>query len=288
MISYDLAALFAAASDERTALCTLVGLEGSFSRRIGAQIAIDVEGNTVGSLSDGCLERQLATEARTARETGERRLLRFGAGSPMIDFRLPCGSGLDILIDPAPGRAALADAVGRIGRREEASIALPLPADAAPGLITRRRYIPPMGIVAFGEGPELSAFRDLAAAMGIAVQTLSPQGQAGGTLALGRVPQGPAVDAWTAILLLFHDHEWERTLLHWSLETPAFYIGAQGGATARDARKAQLLDDGLAAETIARLRSPIGLIAGARDPQVLAVSVMAEIVAAYEMLHPHR
>ena len=42
----------------------------------------------------------------------------------------------------------------------------------------------------------------------------------GGALSLGRAPQGIAVDAWTAIVLLFHDHEWEQAILQWALSTP--------------------------------------------------------------------
>jgi xanthine dehydrogenase accessory factor len=48
----DQAALrFAAAHG--TALCTIVGFDGSFSRRLGAQLAIQFDGRTVGSLADG-------------------------------------------------------------------------------------------------------------------------------------------------------------------------------------------------------------------------------------------
>ncbi len=106
-------------------------------------------------------------------------------------------------------------------------------------------------------------------------------------LALGQVPAGIAADPWTAILLLFHDHEWERALLNWAVTTPAFFIGAQGGGPAREDRKALLRSEGVAEDGIARIRSPIGLIARARDPEVLALSVLAEIVGAYERLHPH-
>ena len=51
-------------------------------------------------------------------------------------------------------------------------------------------------------------------------------------------------DPWTAVLLLFHDHEWEHALLEWALGTPAFLIGAQGGAPAREARLKRLQEAG--------------------------------------------
>jgi xanthine dehydrogenase accessory factor len=105
-----------------------------------------------------------------------------------------------------------------------------------------------------------------------------------GQLSLGQPPQGVAIDPWTAIVLLFHDHEWEAALLRWALATPALLIGAQGGAQARADRDAMLERIGCTTEDKARIHSPIGLIPRTRDPQVLALSVLAECVASYERL----
>src|SRR5690606_39506250 len=55
-------------------------------------------------------------------------------------------------------------------------------------------------------------------------------------LSIGRRPAGLSADPWTAIVLLFHDHEWEQAILEWALDTPAFFIGAQGGFEARRAQ----------------------------------------------------
>lgn len=267
------------------ALCTLVGIEGSFSRRLGAQIAIAADGRTVGSLSDGCLERQLAADAAA---TDAPVLRRYGRGSPLVDFRLPCGGGLDILIDPQPDRAALAAAAGDLAARRTTALVLPLPPDAPDSLLTARAYMPPLRVVLFGEGPEFAAFARLATAMGVAVEAHGRADSGGKGLALGRVPAALAADPWTAILLLFHDHEWERALLGWAVTTPAFFIGAQGGGPARAARTAMLREQGAADDQVDRVRSPVGLIGRTRDPETLALSVLAEIVRDHEVLHPHR
>lgn len=288
MAGSDQAALLASSASDM-ALCTLVGLEGSFSRRLGAQIAIAPDGRTVGSLSDGCLERQLASDAATMRAGREMpKVMRYGRGSPIIDFRLPCGGGLDILIDPLPDRARLAAAADRLANRQEALLDLPLPPGTNEALLKQRAYVPALRILLFGEGPEFTALEAIAASAGVEVEAHGRRDGGSGGLSLGQVPPGLAADPWTAILLLFHDHEWERALLGWALETPAFFIGAQGGATARDERRAVLRADGMAEAVIDRLRSPVGLIARARDPEVLALSVVAEIVGEYERLQPHQ
>lgn len=286
--SEDHEALLACASGA-TALCTIVGIEGSFSRRAGAQLAIASDGKTFGSLSDGCLERQLAADAEIARTQGCAQLLRYGKGSPLIDFRLPCGGGLDILIDPFPDRAQIHLAVTALQKRQAAAIDLPVPHGADNTVLRRRAYIPAPSIILLGEDPEAGTLARLAQAAGIATRPFTRRGagQAEG-LTLGQVPSDAEVDPWTAVVLLFHDHEWELAILRWALAAPAFFVGAQGGAQARERRRHWLAQNGVTAEQIARLRSPIGLIGRAREPKVLAISIMAEVIQAYELLQPHQ
>ncbi|GGD46417.1 XdhC family protein [Erythrobacter arachoides] len=276
----DLSALRAVARDEnaggRTGLCTIVNINGSFSRRLGAQLAVLPDGSVAGSLADGCLERELASEM--ARGT-EPRVLRYGAGSPKIDFRLPCGGGLDILIDPAPDRAAAREALALIEARGEARLALP-----AVSPLATRRYVPQLRLVLFGEGPELAAMAHVGTQAGLAVETHSRDE---GSLALGSRPEHLVADRWTAIALLFHDHEWERAILEWALATPAFFIGAQGGAPARAAREAALVAAGFDPRQVARIASPIGTVLHSREPAGLALSVLAAIAGEYELRHPH-
>ncbi len=274
----DSAALFAAAHGG--ALCTVTGIDGSWSRRLGAQLAVLPDGTTRGSLADGCLERALAQEARTAADNGTGpTLLRFGQGSRFLDVRLPCGSGIDVLVDPAPDRPCLAAATAALTARTPATLAIGDPR----GVFTRR-YLPKLRLVIMGTGPEIAALARLAAAQGVAVTIAAPAGDSAEVpLSLGQPPV-VAVDSWTAIAVLFHDHEWERTILPWALATPAFYVGAQGGHTARELRQAMLAEAGLETADRIRLRSPIGLFAGARTPSVLALAILAEIVAEYERM----
>ena len=276
----DRAALRAVA-EEGCGLATIVGIEGSFSRRLGAQLAVHGDGSVTGSLADGCLEHQLASDILAG---GERRVMRYGAGSPLIDFRLPCGSGLDILLDPAPDRTACRAAVARLDARGAAELVLPLPLDAAPGLLHRRGYIPALQLVLLGEGPELEALAAMARAAGIDTQAHRKDG---GTLALGQAPEALAADAWTAILLLFHDHEWELPILGRALATEAFFVGAQGGRQAREERVARLRAVGLSPDKIDRVRSPVGSMRHSREPMPLALSALAQVVGDYEQLHPH-
>lgn len=272
------------AAGQPAALCTIVGIDGSFSRRRGAQLAVGRDGSRVGDMADNCLDAELATQAAAAFDTGEVKLLRYGRGSPFIDFRLPCGSGLDILVDPTPDRVLLARCAEDVEARRETVLPLPVPVGRQMGLLHQRSYIPALQLLILGSGPECAALRRLAVAQRVGTTWR----EAGQGLALNQVPADLEADRWTAVVLLFHDHEWEHALIDWALSTPAFYIGAQGGAPARAERIERLKASGHSEEAIRQIRSPIGLIPHARDAGVLALSILADVVAAYEALHPHQ
>ena len=209
-----------AACETGVGLCTIVGIDGSFSRRVGAQLAVLPDGTTVGSLSAGCLEAQLAADLREAERP---KVVRYGHGSAKIDFRLPCGGGLDILLDPHPDHEACRQVMRLLEDRRPGSLALP-----SPSLLPLRQCFPQLRIVALGEGPELKAFRRLGEAAGASIEIHSVDG-----MSLGMPPQIGPLDRWTAVLLLFHDHEWEQALFVKVVPSAAFYIGAQGGGDAR-------------------------------------------------------
>lgn len=95
----------------------------------------------------------------------------------------------------------------------------------------------------------------------------------------------PPPDPWTAVVSLFHDHDKEPAILARALQSDAFYVGAMGSArTARIRNDVLRHEMGLSDTAIERLRSPIGLVAPARDARMLATSVLAQILAEYQAL----
>ena len=261
----------AAACEPGVGLCTIVGIKGSFSRRLGAQLAVLPDGSTVGDLADSCLESQLAADvARCAKP----RVVRYGRGSSKIDFRLPCGGGLDILLDPAPDRKACRTALEALQARRPARLTL-----GGETRLESRAYLPALKLVVLGEGPELEAVASLCSAMKVEVERFSKD-----DLVLGQAARKVRYDPWTACLLLFHDHEWELALLEQALASDAFYIGAQGGEKARADRTLALAARGVPEERIARLTSPIGLMPACKSPRSLALSALSQIVGRYEQM----
>jgi xanthine dehydrogenase accessory factor len=88
------------------------------------------------------------------------------------------------------------------------------------------------------------------------------------------------IDASTAVAVLTHDPKLDDPALATALRSPAFYVGALGSRRTQEKRRQRLLEAGLDEEALARLHAPIGLPIGGRSPGEIALSIMAQIVAA--------
>ena len=89
-----------------------------------------------------------------------------------------------------------------------------------------------------------------------------------------------APDTRTAVVTLTHDPKLDDPALDVALKSHAFYIGALGSRRTHAKRVARLAELGHNEHAMARIHSPVGLDLGGRTAPEIAVSVMAEIVAA--------
>jgi xanthine dehydrogenase accessory factor len=88
-------------------------------------------------------------------------------------------------------------------------------------------------------------------------------------------------DERTAVIALTHDPKLDDLALMDALKTRAFYVGALGSRANNASRRERLKEHfGLTDEELARLRGPAGLYIGSRTPPEIALSILAQIVAA--------
>ena len=87
------------------------------------------------------------------------------------------------------------------------------------------------------------------------------------------------IDADSFIVIITRGHRHDRVVLEQALRTDAGYIGMIGSLRKRDAIYAALREEGVSAEDIRRVHSPIGLPIKAETPEEIAVSVVAEMIA---------
>jgi xanthine/CO dehydrogenase XdhC/CoxF family maturation factor len=120
------------------AVATVLRVEGSSYRRPGARMLVDVHGRVAGSVSGGCLERAVITEAQAAIHNGRSRVLTFDTTDQddlTFGTSLGCQGRIWIGIEPLAAKQPwpLAEAIARVrtSRRPEILIThLPAP-DAA-------------------------------------------------------------------------------------------------------------------------------------------------------------
>jgi xanthine dehydrogenase accessory factor len=89
-----------------------------------------------------------------------------------------------------------------------------------------------------------------------------------------------------AVVIVAHDYRVELPVLRAALMGDAPYVGMLGSRARGAAMRQTLLDDGIPAERVARLRSPIGLAIGAQGPAEIAVSIVAELIATWRGAAP--
>jgi xanthine dehydrogenase accessory factor len=82
----------------------------------------------------------------------------------------------------------------------------------------------------------------------------------------------------TYVAVLTHDPKIDDIALRIVLESPAAYIGALGSRVTQSKRRATLESMGVTEAQLARIHGPIGLNIGARTPEEIALSIMAEVV----------
>lgn len=81
------------------ALATVIETWGSAPRPVGANLVIDGEGNFLGSVSGGCVEGAVVTEAMDVIESGKAKTLEFGvADETAWNVGLSCGGTIRVYV----------------------------------------------------------------------------------------------------------------------------------------------------------------------------------------------
>jgi xanthine dehydrogenase accessory factor len=82
-----------------------------------------------------------------------------------------------------------------------------------------------------------------------------------------------------AVAVLTHDVKFDEPAIVAALRRGCRYVGAVGSKKTQADRRQRLLDAGVTPDELARLRGPVGLDLGGRQPAETALAILAEIVA---------
>jgi xanthine dehydrogenase accessory factor len=298
-------------------LATVVETWGSAPRQAGSQLAISGAGEIMGSVSGGCVEGAVVTEALEALEDGTCRILTFGVSDETaFAVGLACGGTIRVMAEPigigpqALPEAMLAEIVDY--RRARRAIACEVnPADwtrrllqpgqdAAADLRFRSDksgveengrfvaiYNPPLRLIVVGAVHIAQPLMSMARLAGYDPTLIDPRSAFGSA---DRFPGEVIVEDWpdealqaltpdarTAIVTLTHDPKLDDPAIRIALRSPCFYLGCLGSKKTHAKRVERLLAEGFADAEIARIHAPVGLDIGAKTPAEIAISVLAQI-----------
>lgn len=86
---------------KKVAIARVIGVVGSGPRDPGATMAVSEDGEVAGSVSGGCVEGAVVTEALEVLATGEPRQCTFGySDDEAFAVGLTCGGTLHLLVEP--------------------------------------------------------------------------------------------------------------------------------------------------------------------------------------------
>jgi xanthine dehydrogenase accessory factor len=299
------------------ALATVVETWGSAPRQAGSQLAISGTGEMIGSVSGGCVEGAVVTEALEALGDRKPRFLTFGVSDDTaFAVGLACGGTIRVLVEPigdgpqALPEPLLADlvaaraaprAIALVTRPDDWHRHLANPGDA-PEVDARLksdrssmeedgRFIavhnPPLRLIVVGAVHIAQPLLTIARECGFNCTLIDPRAAFGSS---ARFPDEVIFDDWpdealktlapdsrTAIVTLTHDPKLDDPAIRAALQSQAFYLGCLGSKKTHAKRLDRLTDAGFTPDEIARIHAPVGLDIGAKTPAEIAVSIMAQI-----------
>jgi xanthine dehydrogenase accessory factor len=249
--------VFAALNDaldrgEASALVTIVSTRGSTPQKVGAKLLVFADGRTVGTIGGGCYENDAFWKAREIIRTRRAEVVKYDLTDDLAEESgLICGGHMEVFIEPI---------------------------EPAPQL-----YIAGAGHVAL----QLARF---AHAVGFKVHVVDDREKFANR---ERFPEAAevAVDSiaeWLArrvrpnayVVIATRGHVHDLDALRAVAGKELRYVGLIGSRA-----KVKRLDDALLEESVSRewlrtLHSPIGLQIGAVTPEEIAISIVAELIAA--------
>ncbi len=288
-------------------LITVAKTWGSSPRPPGSIAAVRSDGHLVGSVSGGCIEKQLAiriddTDRAQAfsHEISDDEARRFG---------LPCGGHLELVFESLTDSTELKEICAAIKERKRLARTVDLhTVDAEQQIATkpavnlevvdrtveflydgsriRKVFGPGWRILLIGGGQLSRYVAQFAQALDYDVIVCEPRAEYAssfnvpGCTLVSSLPDDAvlehATDHHSVVLALTHDSNLDDSALIEALPSNAWYVGALGSRANNERRRKRLHDIGV--ENVERLHGPVGLSIGSRSAAEIAISIIAELV----------
>ncbi|MEZ5307894.1 MAG: XdhC family protein [Pyrinomonadaceae bacterium] len=148
----------------------------------------------------------------------------------------------------------------------------------------------PVSLAVFGAGGDVAPLIRIASGLGwrtmvsdhrpaFAVRERFPEADEVICRSIEEIAGGLELPRNTHAVVMTHNYEHDRTVLSALLSTDTPYIGMMGPKSRTESIIAELRESGseFSSETLSRIHGPVGLDIGGRDPESIALSIVAEI-----------
>lgn len=289
-------------------LVTVVDTWGSSPRPPGSMAVVREDGVLVGSVSGGCIEKQLAESySRLARDNPTEQAKTNGVITHHIDdeaarrFGLTCGGRLELLFETIQDNSTLKPILDGLSARKRMQRTVVIDSGEVDitsasseirfhydGSVMTQVFGPAWRLLLIGAGQLSRYTAEFALALDYEVIVCEPRREfrdawtVSGTELIDLSPDDAVLahglDAQCAVLALTHDPNQDDLALLEALPGDAFYVGALGSRKNNEKRSKRLMGLGLEASQLARLHGPVGLDIGSRTSAEIAISIIGDLI----------
>ena len=290
----------------RIALATVISTWGSSPRPVGGQMAIDENGEIIGSVSGGCIEGAVISEGIDSIKDGKSRIKDYGISNDMAwEVGLACGGELKVLIQPLNLEDEIVySIVDSIKKRK--TVKLKIDCSNGDRIIDNtinnqisyfdklnNEFIhiidPKPRLFIVGAVHIAQYLVDFAKSLNFEISIIDPRGYFASEQ---RFPDMKIINKWpdeafkeietnenTALIALTHDPKIDDPALQHALNKKFYYIGALGSKKTHENRCQRLKEAGFSDDQINSIHGPIGIKLGGKSAPEIALSIIAQLVS---------
>ena len=288
----------------KVAIATVISTWGSAPRPVGGQMAIDVNGEIIGSVSGGCIEGAVISEGIKSIKDGGTRVKDYGISNDLAwEVGLACGGELKVLIQPLniednivysmikliKSRKPIKLEVNCITGERLINNSLTNETSSYDKLTNKFIHViaPNPRLFIIGAVHIAQALVSLAQIANYDITLIDPREH---FATKKRFPNCKIINEWpdtalanfkldkaTHIVTLTHDPKIDDPALITALKHDIGYIGSLGSKKTHHKRYERLLSLGFKEDELSRIHGPVGLNIKAKTPAEIAISILAEL-----------
>jgi xanthine dehydrogenase accessory factor len=286
-------------------LITVITTWGSAPRPCGSLMVIRQNGESVGSVSAGCIEQDLIEHNQQQHMSSFPNIITYGINRKESNrFGLPCGGRLAVLIEKIDQsqtsflQTLLEKSFGKNPLLRQVNLATGVvtyfPATPSYPFSYKQNIVSKVfgsawHMLLIGAGQLADYLAQFAILLGYQITLCDPR-KAQRPIELNKIIQFTRLmpdDAVTAlnpipysiVITLSHDPKLDDLALLEALPLDLFYVGALGSKRTSEDRRKRLSSLGLISDQLDKLHAPVGLAIGSHTPAEIALAIMAEITA---------